>query len=104
MPFVALGIVRGCGRQVSAACINLLTFWGLGLPLSAVLGFSHDQRLGIRGFWIGLCTIVWVQCAAMRTLTWFFDWKLESLKAASRMERNSTDRIASDDKHSSELV
>ena len=34
------GVVRGCGRQTMAVGLNLLTFWGVGLPLCAFLGFQ----------------------------------------------------------------
>ena len=88
------GIVRGCGRQTSAACLNLLTFWGVGLPLAAGLAFPHDQRLGITGLWIGMCTVVYVQCIAMRILIWRFDWHQESLRAAKLVSSNSSEKSA----------
>lgn len=87
------GIVRGCGRQLWAACINLMTFWGLGIPLAAALAFSNGQRLGTRGLWIAMSTVVAVQSLAMGLLLHFqFDWEKESMRAASRVKSNTADR------------
>lgn len=49
---VALGALRGVGDTRAPMLINLVGFWGVGLPMSAYLGFRTE--LGPRGIWIGL--------------------------------------------------
>lgn len=49
------GVLRGCGRQKIGAIINLVMYWGIGLPFSCVLAFR--MGLGAMGLWTGLaCT------------------------------------------------
>ena len=49
---VASGVLRGVGDTRVPMLVNLLGFWGVGLPISVVLGFGLD--LGPRGVWLGL--------------------------------------------------
>ncbi len=84
--------MRGCGRQTSAACLNLLTFWGVGLPLAAGLAFPHDQRLGITGLWIAMVTVVYTQCLAMSILIWRFNLHRESLRATTLVSSNRSEK------------
>lgn len=49
---VALGALRGVADTRLPMVINLVGFWGLGLPVSAALGLR--TALGPRGVWIGL--------------------------------------------------
>ncbi len=51
--------MRGAGRQLLASILNLITYWGLGLPLSTVLGLHYG--LGVQGLWWGLATTTTVQ-------------------------------------------
>jgi MATE family multidrug resistance protein len=46
------GILRGLGHTRTPMLVNLLGYWVLGLPVSAVLGFALD--LGPAGLWWGL--------------------------------------------------
>ncbi len=52
MQVVALGVLRGVGDTRFPMVLNLVGFWGVGLPVSAALGFR--SALGPRGVWIGL--------------------------------------------------
>jgi len=49
---VAGGILRGLGETRVAMLVNLFGYWGLGLPLSWLLGFRAG--LGPSGLWWGL--------------------------------------------------
>jgi MATE family multidrug resistance protein len=49
---VAGGILRGLGETRVAMLVNLLGYWGLGLPVSYLLGFRLG--LGPAGLWWGL--------------------------------------------------
>ena len=48
---VSSGVLRGMGRQKRVALLNLLGFWGLGLPFGALLAFVGG--LGVYGIWWG---------------------------------------------------
>lgn len=48
------GILRGCGKQLQVAVINVCSYYVLGLPISFTLVYATD--MGALGFWIG-CTV-----------------------------------------------
>lgn len=56
---VCAGIMRGAGRQLLASILNLITYWGLGLPLAVLLGIHYT--LGVLGLWYGLAITTSVQ-------------------------------------------
>jgi MATE family multidrug resistance protein len=49
---VAAGALRGAGDTRAPLVVNLIGFWGLGLPASLLLAFRLD--LGPAGLWWGL--------------------------------------------------
>jgi MATE family multidrug resistance protein len=51
---VSSGVLRGVGDTRLPMLLNLLGFWGVGLPVSVVLGFG--LHLGPRGVWLGLAS------------------------------------------------
>jgi MATE family multidrug resistance protein len=65
---VLAGVMRGCGRQKIGASINLVTYWGLGLPIACLLAFPG--KLGALGLWTGLACTASIQ-ALLMTLTVF---------------------------------
>lgn len=82
------GCVRGAGRQESAALLNVFFYWALGIPAAALLAFKFDQ--GVRGLWVGLAATTVVQCCAMATLVFRFDWSKEAEAAKARVEKSSS--------------
>ena len=48
------GVLRGCGKQLPVAVINICCYYLLGLPMSLALVYAAD--MGAFGFWIG-CTV-----------------------------------------------
>ena len=48
------GILRGCGKQLPVAVINVCSYYLLALPIGVALVYAAD--LGALGFWIG-CTV-----------------------------------------------
>jgi MATE family multidrug resistance protein len=71
---VLAGILRGCGRQKIGATINLVTYWGFGLPFSCLLAFPG--KLGALGLWTGLACSASIQ-ALLMTIT-VFRWAQDS--------------------------
>jgi MATE family multidrug resistance protein len=49
---VCIGLLRGLGDTRAPVWINVLAFWGVGFPVSLLLGFTAG--LGPRGLWWGL--------------------------------------------------
>ena len=49
---VSIGALRGLGDTRTPFAMNLVGFWGIGLPVSLLLGFR--TTLGPRGLWWGL--------------------------------------------------
>ena len=49
---VTSGVLRGTGDTRVPAVLHMVAFWGVGVPLSAYLGFRTPLRE--RGLWIGL--------------------------------------------------
>ncbi len=49
---VGSGILRGMGRTLPAAGMNLVGYWVLALPLAHHMAF--DRGMGLRGIWCGL--------------------------------------------------
>ena len=72
------GILRGCGLQGRSAAINLLSNWGVGLPLALLLGFVAGQ--GIVGFWTGMAVSLLVANITYYIVTCRIDWEASARK------------------------
>ncbi|CAA3006015.1 DETOXIFICATION 19-like [Olea europaea subsp. europaea] len=71
------GVARGCGWQHLAMCINLATFYLVGMTIAAILGFK--VKLYAKGLWIGLICGLSVQTIGLLLLTKFTKWtRIES--------------------------
>ena len=53
------GVLRGSGRQFLGACINLVAFYVMGLPVGISLALAG--KMGTVGIWIGLGVASFVQ-------------------------------------------
>ncbi|XP_021274616.1 protein DETOXIFICATION 49-like [Herrania umbratica] len=73
------GVLRGSARPTLGANINLGSFYGVGLPIAALMGFFMD--IGLLGLWLGLlaaqvaCAIVLVIVVAIT------DWSVQAKRA-----------------------
>jgi MATE family multidrug resistance protein len=76
---VIAGVLRGCGRQKIGAAINLFVYWGVGLPVSAVLAFW--VKLGSLGLWTGLACTASAQALILSLCVFGFDWDAEAQRA-----------------------
>jgi len=88
------GSLRGMGKQMLGATINLLSYPVIGLPISWYL--SSRKGMGVRGIWFGMT--LGVTIAAMMTfgyLVLFVDWKKEADLAVQRsIETTSSSKPA----------
>ena len=76
------GMLRGIGRQEIGAKYNLLSYWGIGMPLAYVLAFPLG--MGIAGLWTGLATCASVNGAIMFVVLRRVDWHAEVAAASER--------------------
>jgi multidrug resistance protein, MATE family len=68
----ATGALRGLGNTHAGLIVQVIGYWGVGLPLGIWLGFG--RKMGAVGLWIGLCAglmiagvaLVWVWGRAVR--------------------------------------
>jgi multidrug resistance protein, MATE family len=84
------GVIRGCGRQGTAAGLAAVSYWILGLPAAAGLAFG-PPKLGVRGLWMGLACSSGLQAVAMATLVARMDWAAESRRGGARVVEASED-------------
>lgn len=67
---VGCGVLRGQGKTLPAAAINLLGYWVLALPLGWWMTF--EAELGLRGVWWGLALAL--ALVALALVGWVVRW------------------------------
>ncbi|XP_040473701.1 multidrug and toxin extrusion protein 1-like [Falco naumanni] len=77
------GVLRGIGKQKFGAILNAVSYYGVGLPLGAVLLFV--ARIGVIGLWLSMLACVSILCACFITYICRMDWK----KAAEEAQRRA---------------
>ena len=80
---VAGGILRGQGRPHLGAVFNFLSFWGLGVPLGALLAFKFD--LSVSGLWIGMAIALSLAMILSWTTIFRTNWNSVKETAFKRM-------------------
>ncbi|XP_036974787.1 multidrug and toxin extrusion protein 1-like isoform X1 [Acanthopagrus latus] len=90
------GIVRGAGKQMVGAVVNLVGFYVIGLPVGVSLMFP--VKMGIVGLWTGLLISVLTQCIFFAPFLWKLNWKKATEEALVRagvdiQERNKISGI-----------
>jgi multidrug resistance protein, MATE family len=71
---VSLGILRGMQDVNIPTIITIFAYWGVGLPMSYVLGFQYDMKH--IGIWIGLTLALF---ASASLLSWRFYNKVKRI-------------------------
>ncbi|XP_022744001.1 protein DETOXIFICATION 24-like isoform X2 [Durio zibethinus] len=82
---VLSGIAIGAGFQSMVAIVNLGSYYAVGLPLGAVLGYV--LHLQVRGLWIGMLCGVALQTFILAFIVWRTDWDEQVKKASERLSR-----------------
>ncbi|KAJ7997541.1 hypothetical protein DPEC_G00230080, partial [Dallia pectoralis] len=77
------GIIRGAGKQKIGALLNLLGYYGIGLPIGISLMFA--TKMGIFGLWIGLFVCVAVQTLLFIVMLCKMDWMKATQEALMRV-------------------
>ncbi|NXL55907.1 S47A1 protein, partial [Chordeiles acutipennis] len=77
------GVLRGIGKQKFGAILNAVSYYGIGLPLGAVLLFV--ARIGVIGLWLSMLVCVSILCTCFIIYISRMDWK----KAAEEAQRRA---------------
>uniref|UniRef100_H2ZWV6 Multidrug and toxin extrusion protein n=1 Tax=Latimeria chalumnae TaxID=7897 RepID=H2ZWV6_LATCH len=79
---VCSGILRSVGKQKIGAIINLIGFYGIGIPIGVALMFA--TKLGTTGLWTGLLICAVVQSTLFIILILRLNWNVASEQAQVR--------------------
>ncbi|KAF3504530.1 hypothetical protein F2Q69_00040054 [Brassica cretica] len=88
---VLSGVARGCGWQKIGACVNLGSYYLVGVPLGLLLGFH--LHLGGRGLWLGIVMALVVQVLSLSIITLVTNWDKEAKKAKDRVGSSDNDEV-----------
>ncbi|XP_048822654.1 multidrug and toxin extrusion protein 1-like isoform X1 [Lagopus muta] len=77
------GVLRGTGKQKFGAILNAVSYYGVGLPLGAVLLFV--ARIGVIGLWLSMLVCVSMLCTCFLIYICRMDWR----KAAEEAQRRA---------------
>ncbi|NWI86605.1 S47A1 protein, partial [Pitta sordida] len=76
------GVLRGIGKQKFGAILNAVCYYGVGMPLTAVLLFV--AKIGVIGLWLSMLVCVVILCTCFITFISRMDWKKAAEKAQRR--------------------
>lgn len=91
------GVFRGMARQRYVVLLNLLGFWGIGLPVGVALTFFVGGGGGHEGNGIGIGGVYWGLTAGL-TATGIIGMVLMSRTDWERMSREAQERVSADAK------
>ncbi|KAL3640744.1 Protein DETOXIFICATION 16 [Castilleja foliolosa] len=80
---VLSGTVRGCGWQKIGACINLGSYYLIGIPVAILLAFV--LHIGGKGLWLGILCALVVQVVCLFVIISRTNWEHEANKAKERV-------------------
>ncbi|EEF34128.1 protein DETOXIFICATION 18 isoform X1 [Ricinus communis] len=81
------GVARGCGWQHLAVYANLATFYFIGMPIAALLGFKF--KLYAKGLWIGLICGLFCQAFTLLLISLRIKWTKIALSGAREKENSN---------------
>ncbi|NXD82749.1 S47A1 protein, partial [Halcyon senegalensis] len=76
------GVLRGIGKQKFGAILNAVGYYGVGLPLAAVLLFV--AKIGVIGLWLGMLACVCILCTCFIVYISRMDWRKAAEEAQHR--------------------
>ncbi|CAH2222674.1 multidrug and toxin extrusion 2-like [Pelobates cultripes] len=76
------GVIRGAGKQMIGAVVNILGFYLIGLPIGISLMFA--VKLGVMGLWYGLIICVFLQGSLCIIYITCFSWDKACEEAQNR--------------------
>ncbi|XP_015936101.1 protein DETOXIFICATION 40-like [Arachis duranensis] len=82
---VLSGVAVGCGWQTFVAYVNVGCYYGVGIPLGALLGFYFN--FGAKGIWLGMLGGTAMQTIILVWVTFRTNWHKEVEEAAKRLSK-----------------
>ncbi|KAI4386615.1 hypothetical protein MLD38_004533 [Melastoma candidum] len=82
---VYCGVAIGCGRQTTAAWVNFVSFYIIGIPVG--VGLAYVALWEVKGMWIGLLVGLATQTVILAILVWKTNWEEQVEKAQERVNR-----------------
>ncbi|KAJ1404326.1 Multi antimicrobial extrusion protein [Sesbania bispinosa] len=82
---VLSGVAVGCGWQTFVAYVNVGCYYGIGIPLGALLGFYF--KFGAKGIWLGMLAGTVLQTIILMWVTFRTDWIKEVEEANKRLNK-----------------
>ncbi|KAM7280814.1 hypothetical protein ACFE04_007948 [Oxalis oulophora] len=82
---VLSGVAVGAGFQSKVAYVNLGCYYGIGIPVGALL--AYVAGLEVLGLWIGMLIGVVVQTMVLAFIVWRLDWDNEVKKTSERLDQ-----------------
>lgn len=82
---VMQAVLRASGRQMFGATLNLLGYWGMGVPLALLLGFK--MGMGVSGFWAAIALSSLAQGLLLAAFVSRWDWQLEVQRAQENVRK-----------------
>ncbi|NWX13357.1 S47A1 protein, partial [Aegotheles bennettii] len=76
------GVLRGIGKQKFGAILNAVSYYGVGLPLAAVLLFV--AKIGVIGLWLSMLVCVSILCTCFIIYISRMDWRKAAEEARHR--------------------
>ncbi|NXY63665.1 S47A1 protein, partial [Callaeas wilsoni] len=76
------GVLRGIGKQKFGAILNAVSYYGVGMPLAAVLLFV--AKIGVIGLWVAMLICVFMLCTCFVTYISRLDWEKAAKEAQHR--------------------
>ncbi|NXT61739.1 S47A2 protein, partial [Chaetops frenatus] len=76
------GLLRGIGKQKFGAILNAVSYYGVGMPLAAVLLFV--AKIGVMGLWVAMLVCVFILCTCFVTYISRLDWEQAAKEAQRR--------------------
>ncbi|XP_075480294.1 protein DETOXIFICATION 21-like [Primulina tabacum] len=82
---VLSGVAIGAGWQTTVVYVNIGSYYLIGIPFGAILGYVI--KLQLKGVWIGMLTGTLIQTIILITLTCKTDWEEQVSIAQKRVNR-----------------
>ena len=86
---VLSGVAIGSGWQTIVAYVNVASYYLIGIPIGAILGYALGFE--VKGIWIGMLVGTLVQTLVLLFITLRTDWEKQVEIARERLNRWYTD-------------
>uniref|UniRef100_F6HMV7 Protein DETOXIFICATION n=1 Tax=Vitis vinifera TaxID=29760 RepID=F6HMV7_VITVI len=82
---VLSGVAVGAGLQSIVACVNVASYYLVGIPIGVVLGYT--MNLQVKGVWIGMLIGTFLQTVVLVIITYRTDWEKQVSIARARVNQ-----------------